>query len=792
MVQKVRVPGSDAIINVPDGVTPDKFDAYIQDFKNNQPDPMMEMAKQLVPNVGITERIVKTMKGQQDPEFADVPDYRGEIANASPQVQATRPNQLPGFQAPGREKIDPALGDTLGGDMLIPDDDGYANYLKNSLGDRFRGMKKDKYGYTLIRFVDQNGQEVERYVNKPGLDTRDVQRGFANSIPYQAVAGPLGKVFQGSGLLNLGARAAVQGSGQAATSLATDVAGNVAGSEQLPDPGRALGAGIGGAAGEGLSTLLSKGYDWIIGRQLVKNGRVTPRGRDIARQNGIDPDQMDAYAARRWANDYKTAQDPQWAHNKAAVEQKGLKGTVGDYTGDVEQQILESNMENRQLGQEAYDEMTRFRKEQGAGIKTATDDFSVDQYGHPREVAAGSGKVVQDAVRDEWRKGKDVVNQAWKDIDPERLRPDEVDRQILGHYYKELEKDSPEAFHRITNIDQKLHPSAYAARDLLENVVSGEAKQGTSKLTGVAGGKALDYDTVRRRLGDLRETAYKSSNKGDYKATQDIMDRYNEFLVTLGQNAGDTSDALKLMGAVDMHAKLMAKFGTTGKASNDPAGKFIQDIIHKDATPESIVSKIMTNAGRSGTYSVPIVKRLKSVLGENSPEWAIIRATAFDQLVSGGKPGTLPAEKVAANARSLLTRNSIYSELFDSKELAKIEDMMAGISRIGKKDLPPKMRSAEMSELQRARKDGIIRYLMRRMGTRDTFQGRPFRAAIWHSLARSGFSTPIYNLKEAGGRRIARDATSGVLPAKNRSRAPFVKGVGAKIGGDYMSDDSGW
>lgn len=780
---QVNVPGTQEVIEVPDDVPPDQFDAYIDDFKKSQ-------MQQGSPAVGLFDRVSRAIQGQQDPNFAATPDYTAFARNASPQVQQSRPNLLPGFQPESMSQYDPALRPGMS-DFAGVDDPGLANILKSRLGDRFRGIRNDANGYPLIRFIDQNGQEQEAYVNKPGLDYNDIQRDVSASVPY-AVASGMGNVVArglgaaGRGMMPFLTRMGIQGSAAADTSIAQDVAGMAAGSEASgPNFEKAAWAGIGGAGGEAVSTVGTKLFDWFRMRGLFKGGQLTPKGREIAARNGIDPDKMNADVAKQFARDMTSAQQPEWAVNKARAESEGLKGTTGDYTGDVEQQILESNLENRQLGQAGYETMQNFRRQQAQGVEEATNNFSIENFGHPREVAAGAGKEIQEGVRARYLAGKGKVDQAFSEVDRTRLIPDEYDRAVLGHYYKELQNDSPEVFQRLVSIDKATQPNAFAARGLLEQVVSGRAKQSGSKLMGTKGGAPLDFESIRRRISSFRDRAYASGNGADYKAVKDIADRYNEFLVHLGQNAEDTSDALKLMKAVDLHRQLNKTY-----RGDDPVGKFVSQLTSsQDLTPEGIVSKIMTSSGKSGTNSVPIIKRLKSILGESSPEWALLRATAFDNLVSGGKPGVLPADKVAANARTLLTRSSIYSELFDAKELSKIEDFMGQIARIGKKDLPPKMSSRQLSELQRVRKDGVLRYLFRRMGTRDTFQGRPFRGAAWHALARSSLSTPLYNVKEAGGKRLARDAVEGFLPQKPRSRMG-TGGVGGAVGAEYGG--SGW
>lgn len=779
---QIRVPGTDDVIRVPDDSTPEQWDQYIADFKQFQQENQSGglFSTGVGKTVATAKRVGHMVQGDVDPREEGLPSYTK-------------------FRVNDRGSIDPAIGHTGGGEMMITDDEGFGNYLKKKLGPRFRGMRKDYYGQPIIKFVDQDGEEQEAYVNKPGLDMDDVNRGVLSSVPYMIASGPLSlagsAIAKGAGLIGNSVRAAVQGTGQALTSVGQDVAGTVAGSGQAPDPIKAAWAGLGGAAGEVASGSATQFRDWMAQRGLFRNGELTQRGRLLVQQRGVDPDGLEADIARQWAKDRTTAlTGPESADRKMVTESQGLRGTVGDYTQDVEQQILESNMERGSLGQEAHRVMHDFRRQQQEGVEKATSDYSTEQFGHGREVPAGAGEELQRGAKSKFAQQKAEADDAWVGVSQKRMDLDDDDREILAGYYRRLKKDRPEVWAALGRIDPQTQPAAAKALGDIEDAILQNAWGRTKSSKGLGfEGKQLNLQQLRTRLTQAREQAARSGNPADLEVTNAIADRYNEFVIHLGQATKDTSDALQMMKAVDLTEKLERTWGLKGGSEAD---KFMRDLIIKDATPENIVKRIFTESGRSGTASVPIIRRLKEVFGEDSPEWAIIRATAFDNLVTGGKGAALTAERLHKNAAELITRNSVYRELFDAGEIRQMERFFGDIRALGKKDLPSTLKSREMTELQRVRKDGVIRYVLRRMGTRETFQGQPFRGAIWHMLARSQWAGPMVNFKEAGGRRLAEQATRGKLPTKRPSRYPGFAGAGASASGQLnereINGGGGW
>ncbi|HAF37754.1 MAG TPA: hypothetical protein DCG72_02110, partial [Gammaproteobacteria bacterium] len=124
--------------------------------------------------------------GKHDPRFAGLPsiDEPEVAADAGLQFGALERAKVAGFS-----------------------DASYRDILRKQLGDRYLGETQDENGFTVLHYRGQDGKQASAYVNKPGVDYRDIDRGVNSTLPYLAAAGAMGRLTQG---LNLGLRAGGQ------------------------------------------------------------------------------------------------------------------------------------------------------------------------------------------------------------------------------------------------------------------------------------------------------------------------------------------------------------------------------------------------------------------------------------------------------------------------------------------------------------------------------------------------------------------------------------------------------
>lgn len=110
--------------------------------------------------------IAETVVGKHDPRYADVPGFN---------MQGINDHDV--FTGINRAKL------------VTYDDKSYGDIVKKKLGDRFISSEEDENKYQIITYRGDDGKTYRAYLNKPGLDTQDVDRAIAGSIPFMVGAG---------------------------------------------------------------------------------------------------------------------------------------------------------------------------------------------------------------------------------------------------------------------------------------------------------------------------------------------------------------------------------------------------------------------------------------------------------------------------------------------------------------------------------------------------------------------------------------------------------------------------
>ncbi len=165
-------------------------------------------------------------------------------------------------------------------------------------------------------------------------------------------------------------------------------------------------------------------------------------------------------------------------------------------------------------------------------------------------------------------------------------------------------------------------------------------------------------DQIRKRLSSLRKDAFASGNGADGRATRAVLDAFDDHIdraVNGGMFEGDPR-------AIDAWNKARAAYAdyrktfTAGK--NDPVGRVVERIIGKDnnpaAIPNDVADFIYGSAGVNPTsLNVGVTNRLKTMLGDRSPEWSAIKQGLFSRLVESGRGMT---EMGAGNVAQRLNR----------------------------------------------------------------------------------------------------------------------------------------
>lgn len=175
--------------------------------------------------------------------------------------------------------------------LMGASDESLADIYRKELGGNFVGVDKDANGYPILSFKDQSGAVQRRYINSPGLDWQDVDRGIAGSIPYLIGGGLAGQVAKKLGFGILG-NVAAQGAAGAATSVATDVGTQALGSDQAVDPAKAATIGAISAAvpvaGRAIDAVVSRVGPWVKGAKQVADDPAAVGVKLMERNAGYD------------------------------------------------------------------------------------------------------------------------------------------------------------------------------------------------------------------------------------------------------------------------------------------------------------------------------------------------------------------------------------------------------------------------------------------------------------------------------------------------------------------------
>jgi hypothetical protein len=175
-------------------------------------------------------------------------------------------------------------------------------------------------------------------------------------------------------------------------------------------------------------------------------------------------------------------------------------------------------------------------------------------------------------------------------------------------------------------------------------------------------------DQIRKRLSTIRKDAFSSGNGADGRAAKAVLDAFDSH-IDAAINGGMFHGDPRAIGAWNDARAFYADYSKTFTAGkNDPIGRVVEKIIGKGGNPAAIPNDVAdfmygTAGVNPSSLNVGVVNRLKSTLGDRSPEWSAIKQGLFARLVEAGEGSTaLGPGKVAQRLSKFL--NS------DGKEMA--------------------------------------------------------------------------------------------------------------------------
>ncbi|MDO8534747.1 MAG: hypothetical protein Q7S17_08415, partial [Xanthobacteraceae bacterium] len=582
--------------------------------------------------------------GKVDPKFADVPAFSSTDYNHVSINQAK---------------------------LLMPDDAAYGDIIKKSLGSRLVGTEKDVHGAEIITYRDDAGAEKKAYINKPGLDMADVERGVVGAIPYMIGSGLAAGAFKGLPLLG---RLILQAPVAAGVSIGTDVAAGQMGSKQGVDLTKAGFAAGGAAVGEAISPAVTSLWRKMVSKpgMLDETGALSAAGRAEAERMGIAPEMaatMEGRPAEKFAEAATKARDPGEVAAQFRTGEFDIPTTKGQRTKDP--QILQMEVEMRRglWGDQAKQIMRDFDEGQTSAIGEAVTkriggDIAPGAAGREK---ATIGRGIQQGIQTAKAYMDEAENQLWGAAGP--MFPREEGFDLLAKRVSTSLQES--------NIWPKPNLGAYKSSNemlqFLEDYSKGKVTEQVIPLVG-AGRSSIFLDDARRYLLNIYRGAEPKS--ADAMAAKAIYNGFNGWIDDLADKAllvgqPDTAAALKTARGFTKDMKeLFAPRDPSGKLT--PAGRRLDAVFNKADSPESVVDALIPQPStklRPG--DVEALAHMKDLLVKNgAPEaWDDVRLAYWVKMAQNDK-GQILSPKLLQNRidAAFANQKSAINVLFTEDE----------------------------------------------------------------------------------------------------------------------------
>ena len=687
------------------------------------------------------------------------------------------------------------------GQMVTFDDAAYADVVRNALGNRFIGMEKDANDYPIVTYIGSDGQQKREYVNRPGFDAEDFNRGMNAAVPFMFGAGAANAGLRGIGATGLVPRIAAQTAAAGTTSvLADQVAGeglnipftNIGiegmGSEQGTDWGRAALAAGGAGLFEGLSGPIASLWTKLFQKNPVdpNTGRLRPEAAEEARSMGLNPDTMDERLARQYGADMQVAANPDEVASKFKAGAFDIPTTAGQRTKDIDQLRVEMDMRKSLMGREAYDIMTEFDKTQARKIGEAVDTIGgtiAPQRGPGRVGTRELGEDVQEGAvraRDSLREQESAQWQALEPMFPEQG----AFGSMPGILRSRLDRAE------VPAIDPELTPAAHRMLQRLESYAKREVNQPQYDIL-PSETQIKDIDQFRRQLLNLSRS---TNSPTDAKASRAIYDGYNEWI-------DEAAERALLSGAPDMANQLRAVRGFTREVREllqptdrqgrlTPGARRLSSIIDKEDSGEGVVRALFGSSMGAAppTGSVEALRHMREMLHRtgNMQAWDDVRMAAWQKIAhnASGKVES-PGRLASRINKAFESNNTTMDLLFSPVEQRLMRDLGKVLDEVITTPLNPSGTSYELRAAMRGTSEPAMKVFLQAQSKRELFsKGNVLMSRLYSILAKR--IPNVAGSRDALARPIAERATSQDVRRVNQ-RAPFLAPMGAA--GSAIADE---
>jgi len=285
------------------------------------------------------------------------------------------------------------------------------------------------------------------------------------------------------------------------------------------------------------------------------------------------------------------------------------------------------------------------------------------------ETPQEAGQLVSQGVQNTAAARKAAVAQAYAQA---RALPGEIHAGVFQDISQGIRNDLTLGDNPVI-IDDKTTPFASKMIDDLNNGVAKLQKAtpvpDPQNITGIN----LDgVDQMRKRLSSFRKDAYASGNAADGRAAQAVIDAFDDRIdqaVNGGRYTGDPAAVAAWNNARAAYADYRSTF-TAGR--NDPVGRVVQKIIGDNVndplTSGKVMDQIVGSSANPTTLNIGVANRLKSILGEQSPEWIATKQGVAQKLMQAGEGETALGTGQIAQRMSKFLNSDMAGVIYSPQE----------------------------------------------------------------------------------------------------------------------------
>jgi hypothetical protein len=707
---------------------------------------------------GITGMVVDAARGKRDPRFAGVP----------------------GFNAQGIKDLE-TVSAINRAKMITYDDAAYGDIVKNKLGQRLLNSEKDANGYEVLTYKDDDGKTQRTYLNAPGLDGQDIERGVVSSVPFMAAGGAAAVAAKGLGMV---ARPVIQAATAGVASLAADTAAQEMGSKQGHDLTRAGLAAAGAGIFEGLSPAAAAIWRRFVTQPAyVKNGALTEQGKAMATSMGLDPADIDGRLAKAIGRDLSVAADPAEVAAKSRMGEFEIVSTKGQRTKESGQLGTEEEMRRGLMGEQARTIMKSIDEDQAASIESAVFDKVGNRIAPnaPGREVATLGQDIRTGANTAKANLDDAEAKFWEQAGP--MFPREDGLALLAPRISKSLQDS--------NIWPKPNLGAFensnAMLQMLDDYKNGKVALQELPLIG-KGKSSIFLDDMRRYLLNLYSGAERGS--ADEKAARAIYNGFNGWIDDLADNAllvGKPEVAARLKAARGFTKEMKELFEPGGATS--PAAKKIATVMDEASSPEEAV-RALFGAGaptseiqRGQIQALAHMKRIMLDHGE-AGSWDSIRMAFWSKLAVDRKGEVLSAKNLMNNIDAAFhNQQSVMNVLYSKEEQAMMKRLSTALEDA---TFTPPNTSGTSYEAERLRRkydgDSVIKTFLQTQSKRELFSKHNVLMSRIYSVLAKKMPVSVLSSKEGAGAKLAERATSQEV---TRAAPLSLGNLGAAAGAQY-------